>query len=734
MNEKRVYHTANLDCANCAAKVETAINNITGVESATLDFFHSKLTVVLEHPVPELWQQVEKIAKKTEPEIVLTPWDTEQKTSDIHKKHDHTHHAESHSCSSDACTLAQSRTVESVKAPSWFTWSLGRVLISLLLFALGAWVFEGTVSLVLLLGTYVLIGWDVLFQAAKNILRGKVFDENFLMSLATIGAIIIGDYAEAAAVMIFYQTGEYFQDYAVRKSRKSIADLMDIRPDTATIVIDGTAMSVQPETVMTGSIIRILPGERIPLDAKVISGTSYIDTRALTGEPVPRSVHPGDDILSGCVNTTGVLEAEVTKPYGDSTVSRILQLVEESGSRKAEAEQFITKFARWYTPIVVIAAVLLALLPPLFGAGTFSDWVYRALIFLVISCPCALVISIPLSFFGGIGGGARQGILVKGGNYLQTLADVDTLVFDKTGTLTMGNFAVQKVVLNPALNLSEAELVTLAASAEQLSTHPIARSITEAATETLYQIKDTKEFPGKGVSTFIDNDVILAGNLALLEEYGVDIKLPSSLHEEAETLVHIAVNGVYAGSLFISDTLKPSAEKAIIELKELGIKNTAMLTGDRKSVANAIAAKLHIDEVHAELLPHEKVSALETIMTTTSHKLAYVGDGINDAPVLALADVGIAMGAMGSDAAIEAADIVIMTDEPDRIGQAIRIARKTMSIVKQNIVFALGVKMLVMLLGALGIASMWMAIFADVGVAFLAILNAMRALKKPKHV
>ncbi len=572
---------------------------------------------------------------------------------------------------------------------------------------------------------YLVIGWDILYKAGRNILNGQVFDENFLMTLATIGAFAIGEYPEAVFVMLFYQVGELFQGYAVGKSRKSISALMDIRPDWANVERDGQLEEVDPEEVEIDDIIVIKPGERIPLDGVIISGSSALDTKALTGESMPRDVKTGDDVISGCINTEGVLRVRVTRPYEESTVAKILDLVENSAIKKAKSEKFITRFAHWYTPSVVIAALLLAFVPPLFVGG-WSEWIHRALIFLVVSCPCALVISVPLSFFGGIGGASRSGILVKGGNYLEALAQAETVVFDKTGTLTQGVFSVAKVLPSA---MTEEELIELAALAESYSDHPISRSLREAygMEIDLSRVGAVEELSGRGVRTIVDSKAVCAGNDKLMQEIG--IVLPEC--SEIGTVVHIAVNGTYGGCIVISDRIKPSAASCISLLREAGVQRTVMLTGDARAVGEKVAREIGIDEVHCELLPADKVTAVETLLEKTSSKgkLIFVGDGINDAPVLSRADIGIAMGAMGSDAAIEAADIVLMDDQPEKIALAIRIARKTISIVNQNIVFALGVKGLVLLLAVFGISTMWAAVFADVGVSVIAILNAMRALR-----
>lgn len=581
------------------------------------------------------------------------------------------------------------------------------------------------VKLGIFLIPYGIIGWDILWRAVKNIAHGQIFDENFLMCIATVGAFALGEYPEGVFVMLFYQVGELFQSYAVGKSRRSISEMMDIRPDYANIYRNGEIVQVDPEKVKIGDTIVIKPGERVPLDGVVTKGKSSLDTAALTGESLPRSVEEGDDLISGCVNMEGLLEIQVTKEFGQSTVSKILDLVENSSSKKAKAENFITKFARYYTPCVVIGAVLLAILPPLILGGNWGEWVQRALIFLVISCPCALVISVPLSFFGGIGGASKKGILVKGGNYLEVLARTEYVVFDKTGTLTKGVFNV--TAIHPD-NCSEHDLLELAALAESGSNHPIAKSVREAYgnESDLSRVKDIKEISGHGVKALIDGRTVFAGNDKLMEQAGVKWH---PCHRTGTT-VHIAIDGDYAGHLVISDEVKPDSKQAIASLKNMGIRKTVMLTGDAKEVGEATAKELGLDEVYTKLLPADKVEIVEKLLKEKSSKasLAFVGDGINDAPVLSRADVGIAMGGVGSDAAVEAADIVLMDDKPSKIGTAVAIAKRTLGIVRQNIVFALAVKLAVMILGAFGVANMWEAVFADVGVSVIAIINAMRAL------
>ncbi|HBB29709.1 MAG TPA: cadmium-translocating P-type ATPase [Clostridiales bacterium] len=574
--------------------------------------------------------------------------------------------------------------------------------------------------------SYIIVGGDVVKRAIKNIFRGQVFDENFLMSVATIGAFLIGEYPEGVAVMLFYQVGELFQSYAVDKSRKSIASLMDIRPDYANVKRGEELVKVDPDEVQIGDIIVIKAGEKIPLDGKIIDGSSMIDTSALTGESVPREVEVGSDILSGCININGVITAEVTKEFGESTVSKILDLVENASSKKSQSEQFITKFARYYTPIVVVIAVILAIVPPLVIEGAkFSDWIYRALSFLVVSCPCALVISIPLSFFGGIGGASRKGILVKGSNYLEALARTEIVVFDKTGTLTKGVFNVQEI--QPE-GISKEELLELTAYAESYSNHPISLSLKRAYGKEIDngRISNVEEISGHGVNAVVDGKNILAGNIKLMKKYNI----PHFEFELVGTVVHVAVDNKYSGYIVIADEVKEDSAQAIKELKAANIRQTVMLTGDAKSVGAKVAKELGLDKVYAELLPGDKVDKLEELFSqkSTKGKLAFVGDGINDAPVLARADIGIAMGGLGSDAAIEAADIVIMTDEPSKIATAMKISKKTLKIAYQNITLAIGIKVIVLILSALGITTMWAAIFADVGVTIIAVLNSFRAL------
>ena len=603
---------------------------------------------------------------------------------------------------------------------------LYRILISFALFVCALLLpVEGFLRLPFFLVPYAIVGWDVIWKAVRNIANGQVFDENFLMAVATLGAFGCGEYPEGVAVLLFYQVGELFQSVAVSRSRQSMADLMDIRPDYANVERDGQLVQVDPEEIAVGDTIVVKAGERVPLDGVVSQGSSALDTAALTGESLPRDVAQGDQVISGCVNLSGLLHVQVTKPFGESTVARILDLVENSSEKKAQAEHFITKFARYYTPIVVFAALALAVIPSLLD-GQWGTWVPRALNFLVVSCPCALVISIPLSFFGGIGGASKQGILVKGSNYLEALAQASIVVFDKTGTLTQGKFSVTAV--HPD-GMSQEELLELAALAEQFSTHPISRSIVDAWGGTLQQDRVTgvEEIAGHGVRAVIDGRQILAGNWKLMDRENIPI---TSNHDHLGTIIHVAVEGRYAGHLVIADQPKETSAQAVAGLKAAGVRQTVMLTGDAERTAQAVADGLKLDKYYAQLLPADKVERVEELLAEKSpkEKLVFVGDGINDAPVLSRADIGVAMGALGSDAAIEAADIVLMDDDLLKLTAAVRIARKTLSIVRQNVVFALGVKLLVLILSAAGLANMWAAVFADVGVSVLAILNASRML------
>ena len=603
-----------------------------------------------------------------------------------------------------------------------------KVVIALILFLISLIIpFENAwINIGIYIISYLIVGLDVLIEAIKNIFKGEVFDENFLMTIATIGAFAIGEYPEAVAVMLFYQIGEMFQSYAVDKSRKSIASLMDIRPDFANIKKNGSIEKVSPDKISIGDIIIVKPGEKVPLDGTIVDGNSMLDTSALTGESVPREVSIGDEVLSGSINQNGLIEIKVTKNFGESTVSKILDLVENASSKKSKSENFISKFAKYYTPIVVVIAVLLAIIPPIiFKETEFIQWLYRALTFLVVSCPCALVISIPLGFFGGIGGASKLGVLVKGSNYLEALSKTEVVVFDKTGTLTEGVFEVQKV---NSVDITKEDLIKCAAYAESFSNHPIANSLKKAYGKDIdnKKISETHELSGLGVNAVVDGKEVFVGNEKLMQEKNIEyIKC-----NEIGTILYVAINNQFKGTIIISDKIKADAKKAIEKLKKNNVKKIVMLTGDKKAVGESVAKELGLDEVYTELLPNNKVEKVEELMKSKSKKgkLAFVGDGINDAPVLAISDIGIAMGGLGSDAAIEAADVVLMTDEPSKVVDAIKISKKTLKIVKQNIIFAIAVKILVLILSAIGLSNMWQAVFADVGVSVLAILNALRVL------
>ena len=607
-----------------------------------------------------------------------------------------------------------------------------KIIISFILFIFSITIkFENVmINNLLFIISYIIVGYEILIKALRNIIKGKVFDENFLMSVATIGAFAIGEFPEAVAVMLFYQIGELFQSYAVDKSRKSIAKLMDIRPDYANIYKNGKIEKVKPDEVTLGENIIVKPGEKIPLDGVIVEGKTLLDTKALTGESMPKEALEGSEVLSGCINLNGVIKVKVTKEFGESTVSKILDLVENASSKKSKSENFITKFAKYYTPIVVIIAVFLAILPPLLVSNqSFSDWIYRALSFLVVSCPCALVISIPLSFFAGIGGASKMGILIKGGNYLEALSNIETVVFDKTGTLTKGVFEVQKV---KPIGIAKEELLKLAAYSEYYSNHPISKSIKKAYGKEIDEGKITKveEISGHGILAIVENKNILIGNEKLMNKYKIDFEKCNDIG----TILYIAIEGKYVGYILISDTIKEDSKIAINELKKNNVKNTIMLTGDKKEVGESVSKELGLDKVYTELLPDGKVEKVEELLKQKSKKgkLAFVGDGINDSPVLAISDIGIAMGGIGADSSIEAADIVIMTDEPSKIVKAIKLSKRTMRIVKENIVFAIFVKILVLILAAFGISTMWEAVFADVGVSVIAIINALRILKVKK--
>ncbi|WP_044478631.1 heavy metal translocating P-type ATPase [Paenibacillus antibioticophila] len=715
-----------LDCANCALKIEQGVQKIDGVAACSVNFANKTLTMEISGArTEEILEQTKQKIRKLEPDIRIVESHSHLKHKQgQHQEHNHAHpHDHGDHEAGDEHGHSHDHGAKNTKV------MIIRLIAGL---AIGAAAFAFALSreleLILFVVSYLIVGGDIVLKALKNIVRGQVFDEYFLMSIATVGAFVIGEYPEGVAVMLFYQIGELFQSIAVNRSRKSISALMDIRPGFANLKINDEIKRVNPDEVQIGDLIIVRPGEKVPLDGKVIEGNSAMDTSALTGESVPREVTVGEEVLSGFINKNGVLTIEVTKVFGESTVAKILDLVENASSKKAPTENFITKFARYYTPVVVIVAALLAVVPPLLFSGeTFSEWVYRALVFLVISCPCALVVSIPLGFFGGIGASSKNGILVKGSNYLEALNDVKYVVFDKTGTLTKGAFKVNGI--HPQNGWTKQQLLRHAAFAEMHSTHPIAESIREAFGEELNEalLANYNEISGHGIQVMFEGKEVLAGNAKLMQRENIDFSAPSELG----TIVHIAVDKQYAGYLVIADEVKEDSAQAISSLKRLGVKKTVMLTGDIKAVGEAVGKQLGVDEVRAELLPQHKVEELEKLdrRKGSKEKIVFVGDGINDTPVLARADVGVAMGGLGSDAAIEAADIVIMTDEPSKLSSAIYIAKKTRRIVWQNIVFALLVKAVFLLLGAFGIATMWEAVFSDVGVTLLAVLNAMRVLK-----
>lgn len=686
------YILKGLDCPNCAAKIETKVNNLKEVKHATLSFATQTLEFELNTNINEenISNEIKNLIKELEPEVeVLEKADIKQDDEEENSK-----------------------------------FELVKIIISSILFAVGIiFKFSKTAELVIFLLAYIIIGYEIIFRAIKNIFKGEVFDENFLMTIATIGAFGIGEFHEAVAVMLLYSIGELLQDKAVEKSRKSITKLMDIRPDYANLKTEDGSQKVSPDKISIGDIIIVKPGERVPLDGVILDGESLIDTSALTGESVPKNMKKDNEILSGMINKTGLLTVKVTKTFENSTVSKILDLVQNASNKKAHTEKFITKFARIYTPIVVLLAVLIVAIPTLFiKSAVFSEWLYKALIFLVISCPCALVISIPLSFFSGIGGASKKGILIKGANYLEILNKVDTIVFDKTGTLTKGVFDVTEIV--PVAKISKDELLEYCAYAESYSDHPIATSIIKAYGKEIdkSKVKGYTEISGNGIKASVNWETVLVGNTKLMDNEHIKYKKEDIIG----TVVHIAVEGKYKGYIVISDEIKEDSKIAIKELKKLGIKNTVMLTGDTKQIAEHIGKEIGIDKIYSELLPTDKVKELEKIMK--DNKAIFVGDGINDSPVLARADVGIAMGGIGSDSAIEAADVVIMTDEPSKIATAIKISKKTRKIVIENIVLAMIVKIAAMTLGAFGIASIWEAVIADVGVTIVAVLNSIRTL------
>lgn len=684
-----------LNCANCARKIEEKVGKMEGVKESNLNFTTTTLNVKLERKVKEehAINEIKKIVEALEPHVK------------VEKK------------------VSGKTNVQRAKFEVKPTLIIGTILY--LIAIIGD--FKGALALILFVASYLLIGGKVVLTAIKNIARGQLFDENFLMTVATIGAFSISEYPEAVAVMLFYEIGETIQGYAVNKSRSSISSLMDIRADYANIIIDGKEKKVSPETVKVEDIILVKPGEKVPLDGIVVEGESFVDTSALTGESVPRKIAVNDEILSGGINTNGVLKVKVTKKFGESTVSRILEMVENAASKKADTEKFITKFAKVYTPIVVVLAILIAVIPSIFiKDALFSTWLYRSLVFLVVSCPCALVVSVPLGFFAGIGGASKKGVLVKGSNYLELLKDLETVVFDKTGTLTEGVFSVTEINTN---GIDKEKLIEVAAMAESFSNHPIAISIIKEYGKEIDKevIKEYKEISGRGIKAVINNEEVLVGNSKLMNEFNI-------LYNEVDsigTVVYCAINGEFKGSIVISDKIKENAVEALINLKKAGVKKTVMLTGDNKKTAYKVGEKINIDEVHSELLPLDKVREVEELLKRSNKngKLAFVGDGVNDAPVLARADIGIAMGGIGSDAAIEAADIVLMKDDINALVDAINVSKKTNKILWQNIVFALGIKILVMVLGTFGIVNMWTAVFADVGVTIIAIINSTRCFR-----
>lgn len=750
-----------LTCANCANKIETRVNKLDGVKEANLNFTTSTLIIELDGSKEEndIIFEAKGIVNKLEPDVkvynkdekninvenlnrcttekclaVENDIDKDNHSYDSNKHHGHTSnevhsHIHEHVHSHDHSHIHEHGHSHdhSHSEPVTLKENL-RLIIGAIIFAIAIFLNkESAIGIVLFVVSYLLIGGNVILTAVKNILRGEVFDENFLMTIATLGAFFIGEYPEGVAVMLFYEIGELFQSYAVNRSRKSITSLMNIRADYANVIRDGKEEKINPETVNIDEVILVKPGERVPLDGVIIEGTSFVDTSALTGESVPREVSDGEDILAGFINTNGVLKIKVTKNFKESTVSRILELVENASNKKAPTEKFITKFARYYTPIVVFCAIALAVIPPLLiKDASFNEWLSRALIFLVVSCPCALVVSIPLGLFAGIGGASKKGILVKGGNYLESLKDIDTVVFDKTGTLTKGIFKVTEI---NNVNIDKNELIRVAAISESLSNHPIAQSIIKEYGKEVNskELSDYEEISGHGIKASLEGLEVLVGNYKLMDKFNINYDSIDSIG----TIVHVAINNEYKGNIVISDEIKEGSKNAIEGLKSIGITRTVMLTGDNKSVAEKVAKLVGVDKVYSELLPGDKVEKVEKIIkdNKSKGKVIFVGDGINDAPVLARADIGVAMGGIGSDAAIEAADVVLMKDDPEALVTAIKVARKTNKILWQNIIFSLGVKVLVLALGAFGIANMWEAVFADVGVTVIAVINSTRCLK-----
>lgn len=735
MESKKLKLSLNgLDCANCAGKIEKAVSEFKEVSEASLNFSFKLLIIKYDGNVDEKYiiDKITKVVKDLEPEVDVEKYSLSSNnnarannksvcTDGCCDGHAHDHHEHNHNNSKKSVQDEDGNKFIRFLKENY------RLVIGIILFIIGMILDENAIILII---SYAFVGIEVLLSAVRNICKGKVFDENFLMSIATLGAIAIGQYPEGVAVMVFYEIGEMFQSYAVNRSRKSISELMDIKAEYANLVKGDTTEKVLPEEVKIDDIIMIKPGERVPLDGVIVSGDTSVDSSALTGESMPVNKRIGDEILAGCINNTNVIEVKVTHEFEESTVARILELVQNASSKKASTEKFITKFARYYTPIVVICALALAIIPSVFIQGANpNEWIYRALIFLVVSCPCALVISVPLGLFAGIGGASKKGILVKGGNYLESLKNIDTVVFDKTGTLTKGAFKVTQI---NNVEISKSELLKYAAICERYSNHPIAKSILEeynaSNNSDIEEIKidNHEEVSGKGVITQIQDKKILAGNSKLMSSNGIIVPKDDYIG----TVVYVAINNEYKGSIIISDEVKSDSKEAISELKALGVNKVVMLTGDSKKVANAVASELGIENVYSELLPGDKVEKVEALLKEERKgKLAFVGDGINDAPVLARADVGVAMGGIGSDAAIEAADVVLMKDEPTALANAIKIGRKTNKILWQNIIFALGIKIIVLILATIGDANMWEAVFADVGVTLIAVINSMRALK-----
>ncbi|MGG7161713.1 heavy metal translocating P-type ATPase [Clostridium baratii] len=735
MESKKLKLSLNgLDCANCAGKIEKAVSEFKEVSEASLNFSFKLLIIRYDGNIDEkdIIDKITKVVKDLEPEVDVEKYSlSSNKNARANNKsvctdgccdgHAHDHHEHNHNNSKKSVQDEDGNKFIRFLKENY------RLVIGIILFIIGMILDENAIILII---SYAFVGIEVLLSAVRNICKGKVFDENFLMSIATLGAIAIGQYPEGVAVMVFYEIGEMFQSYAVNRSRKSISELMDIKAEYANLVKGDTTEKVLPEEVKIDDIIMIKPGERVPLDGVIVSGDTSVDSSALTGESMPVNKKVGDEILAGCINNTNVIEVKVTHEFEESTVARILELVQNASSKKASTEKFITKFARYYTPIVVICALALAIIPSVFIQGANpNEWIYRALIFLVVSCPCALVISVPLGLFAGIGGASKKGILVKGGNYLESLKDIDTVVFDKTGTLTKGAFKVTQI---NNVEISKSELLKYAAICERYSNHPIAKSILEeynaSNNSDIEEIKidNHEEVSGKGVITQIQDKKILAGNSKLMSSNGIVVPKDDYIG----TVVYVAINNEYKGSIIISDEVKSDSKEAIRELKALGVNKVVMLTGDSKKVANSVASELGIENVYSELLPGDKVEKVEALLKEERKgKLAFVGDGINDAPVLARADVGVAMGGIGSDAAIEAADVVLMKDEPTALANAIKIGRKTNKILWQNIIFALGIKIIVLILATIGDANMWEAVFADVGVTLIAVINSMRALK-----